>query len=175
MQLNSDDRNKILTEISECQSRILQVFVPTIIAVGLISIADKDKFALITLFSSFAILFGSSLYVTNLSYKIFRNATFLKVINENNKTNEDEIYWENALSLFHTKIAPPKVIGYETKTIAVIYMMFSIVFIFMFFSINLFFSLVCGILLLLIAYKMLTLPNASNQYYENWKEVLKHY
>ena len=61
------NRNQALTELQSCQERTLQTFVPTIIAVGLIAIADRGNFALVTLASSFAVLFGSSMYVASLA------------------------------------------------------------------------------------------------------------
>lgn len=41
--INQKDREKIILEISECQNRIVQIMVPTIISVGLISIADREN------------------------------------------------------------------------------------------------------------------------------------
>jgi hypothetical protein len=70
LEIDKKDHDKVLSEISDCQGRILQTLVPTIISVGLISIADRENIALITLVTSFSVLFGSSLYVASLSYKI---------------------------------------------------------------------------------------------------------
>ncbi|MCW9026600.1 MAG: hypothetical protein OQJ77_04720 [Thiovulaceae bacterium] len=170
------DRDKVLKEISDSQNRILQIFVPTIIAVGLISIADKDKFALITLFAFFAILFASSLYISSLSYKIFRNASFLNAVDSKaSNVNDGTIHWEKAFSLFSKKASIPKIIGYETKTIAVIFVMFSIVYIAMFFSMNPLLSIGLGLVLIIISIRMLLLPSKSKNYLKIWQDVLEDY
>ena len=176
MKLDEKDREKILAEIADCQNRILQTLVPTILAVGLVSIADKKHFALITLFASFAILFGASLYIANLSYKIFRNATFIKAITEReNNGNDSMIHWEKALSIFSKKAAPPAIIGYETKTIAVIFLVFALVYTLMFFSMQPVLSIVFGAILGVVAASILMIPSKSEEYYMMWKRVLEEY
>jgi len=79
---NNFDRDQGRTELEQCQERIMQTLAPILIVVGLISIADRENVALITLCSSFTVLFGSSLYVASLGYKIFRNTTFIQALNE---------------------------------------------------------------------------------------------
>ena len=176
LKLDEKDKDKILTEIADCQNRILQTLVPTILAVGLVSIADKKNFALITLFSSFAILFGASLYIANLSYKIFRNATFIKAVSEREcDENDNMIHWEKALSIFSSKANPPKIIGYETKTIAVIFLVFAIVYTMMFFSMQPILSVAFGLVLGFIALTILNVPSKSQEYYVMWKRVLDEY
>lgn len=176
MKLDEKDREKVLKEIADCQSRILQTLVPTILAVGLVSIADKKNFALITLFSSFAILFAASLYIANLSYKIFRNATFIKALSERECDKDDNmIHWEKALSLFSKKANPPKIIGYETKTIAVIFLVFSAVYGVMFFSMQPYLSVGFGLILGVVALTILKIPSKSEEHYRMWKQVLNEY
>ena len=176
LKIDEKDKDKVLKEISDSQNRIIQIFVPTIIAVGLISIADKENFALITLFASFAILFASSLYISSLSYKIFRNASFINAVNSQTiDADYDTIHWEKAFSLFSKKTQLPKIIAYETKTIAVIFLMFSLVYTAMFFNINQFLSVSLGIVLVYISIKMLLLPSKSDEYFKIWQEVLKEY
>lgn len=174
--VNEKDREKVAAEISEAQGRIIQIFVPTILAVGLISIADKENFALITLFASFAILFGSSLYIANLSYKIFRNATFIKAASEKEEPKESGvIHWEKALSLFAAKKEQPKIIAYETKTIAVIFIVFALIYTMMFYKMNALLSVVFGVILLSLAIKIFLIPSRSKEFYETWKSVLDSY
>jgi hypothetical protein len=174
--VHEKDREKVITEISEAQARIIQIFVPTILAVGLVSITDKENLALVTMFASFAILFGSSLYITNLSYKIFRNATFIRAVSEKEQTKDSGvIHWEKALSIFVSKKEQPKIIAYETKTIAVIFIVFALIYILMFYKMNLILSIVFGIILLILAIKIFLIPSKSNEYYETWKSVLNNY
>lgn len=175
IKLEEKDREKVVSEISDCQSRIVQVLVPTVIAVGLISIADRDKFALITLITSFAILFSSSLYIASLSYKIFRNASFLRVVSELEDKEKTSLHWERALSMFGKLIKPPFIIGYETKTISVIFIVFSISFVFMFFEMNSILSVVLGSILLIVGLSIFFIPFYSEKYYESWKKVIQTY
>lgn len=176
LQIDEKDKEKILKEISDSQTRILNIFVPTILAIGLISIADKENFALVTLLASFSILFASSLYISSLSYKIFRNATFLNALNSHNEKKDDGmIHWERAFSMFLEKTKPPKIIGYETKTIATIFIMFSIVFAVMFFDMNAYLSLSLGAILIFISIRMLLIPSKTKEYYEVWQDVIKDY
>lgn len=166
------DREKVVNEISECQGRILQTFVPTIIAIGLISVANRDEFAFITLVCSFSILFGSSLYVASLCYKIFRNAAFIRALTELNNDNEDVVSWEAALALFNKKFPPPKVLGAETKTISVVYATFSATYVLMFYEISLFFAFLFGLILFAAAARIWFIPKRSDSYYDTWMRVL---
>ena len=101
---------------------------------------------------------------------------FLKALSDttNNETS-NTIHWEKALSLFTQQAIPPKIIGYETKTIAVIYMMFSIVFIVMFFPMSFYYSVGLGAILFFIAFKIFSLPNKAGEYYNTWVEVIESY
>jgi cell division protein FtsL len=178
MELNIDekDRVKILSEISDSQNRVIQIFVPTILAIGLISIADKEKFALTTLFAAFAILFSSSLYIASLSYKIFRNAMFLRAVtSQKNNEKDNVVHWEKALSIFTKKVNPPKIIGYETKTIAIIFIMFAFIYTFMFYYIHPIASVVLGLVLISVAIRILFIPFRAEEYYNKWQDVLKDY
>jgi len=176
MSLNIDkkDYDKVLSEISDSQGRILQTLVPTIISVGLISIADRENVALITLITSFSVLFGSSLYVASLSYKIFRNACFIRAVTEQSMVT-DTIHWEKALSLFNAMESPPKIIGFETKTVSIIYFVFSIAFTFMFYEMNALLSIIFGIILSLVAIRIYLIPRAADAYYAKWTNILTNY
>ncbi len=174
MNIEEKDRDKVISEISECQGRILQTLVPTILAMGLISIADREKFALITSVTAFSVLFSTCLYVTSLSYKIFRNASFIRVLTERNAKHET-FYWEEVLSKFNKHQSPPKIIGYETKTIAIIYLVFSFTYIFMFYEIDPLVTMMLGLILTVTAIRMLFIPNFSDKYYEEWTKILDEY
>lgn len=174
MQVFDKDREKVVAEISDCQSRILQTLVPTIISVGLISIADRENIALITLFSAFAVLFASSLYVGSLTYKIFRNAAFIRALTDLNQS-DSHICWEKALSVFVKSEAPPKIVGSETRAISIIYLVFSFAFIFMFYGINPLMSALLGVILIFVALRIYILPSSSEKYYESWKRILTQF
>lgn len=165
------DYEKVVKEISECQGRILQTFVPTIIAIGLIPVADRQKFALITLVCSFAILFGSSLYVASLSYKIFRNAAFIQALTELNKSGA-VLSWERALLIFNEKRPAPGVLGTETRTISAIYATFSATYILMFYEISPLFAFFFGVILAGVATRIWFIPERYVSYYDTWKKVL---
>ena len=60
---------------------------------------------------------------------------------------------EKALSIFSKKANPPKIIGYETRTIAVIYFVFALVY----------------------TLTILQVPSKSQEHYAMWKEVLDTY
>lgn len=143
-------RDQVLAELEKCQDRVMQTLVPTIISVGLISIADRENVVSITLFACFAVLFSSSLYVASLSHKIFRNTTFIQALNEQD-ASESDLSWWAALSKFQVLEKPIPVIGFETTTISVVYGVFSIAFFFMFQEINFLLSLLLGLLLQLVS------------------------
>jgi len=171
VKLADSDRQKVIDEISASQERILQTFVPTIIAVGLIAIADRENFATITLVSAFVVLFGSSLYVASLSYKIFRNACFIRALSEF-APSTGSLHWEDLLSRFNKAQTPPKIIGYETHTVAFIYMIFSLAFIYMFYVINLPITLLFGTMLFIVALRLFLIPRNADRYHEQWLSIL---
>ena len=174
LKIEEKDRDKVLTEISECQGRILQTLIPTIISVGLISIADRKNIALITLFSAFSVLFASSIYVASLSYKIFRNATFIRALTDHNgKSNT--IHWEKALSIFVKRENPPFFLGYETRTISIIYLVFSLAYIFIFYGISSILSVFLGVILALVSIRIYFIPEHAEEYYLKWKKILKEH
>jgi len=169
--VEENDRQKVIDEIAASQERILQTFVPTIISVGLIAIADRETFATITMVCAFAVLFGSSLYVASLSYKIFRNACFIRALG---KLSPDTgvLHWEDMLSRFHKAMTPPPIIGYETRTVAFIYMIFALAFIYMFYEIDLVMSVVFGILLFVVGLRIYLIPRNADRYHQQWLQIL---
>jgi len=174
MEIDEKDRDKIIAEISECQGRILQTLVPTIIAVGLISIADREKFALITLITAFSVLFGTSVYVASLSYKIFRNSSFIRALTDR-VTSKNTVYWEEALSKFNQYQSPPAIIGYETKTIGIVYLVFSLTYVFMFYELDPLITCILGFVLAAVAFRILFIPSSATKYHTKWKKVLDGY
>jgi len=171
VKLDENDRQKVIDEIAACQERILQTFVPTIIAVGLIAIADRENFATITLVSAFVVLFGSSLYVASLSYKIFRNACFIRALSE--IAPSATVHWEDMLSRFNKAQTPPRIIGYETHTVAFIYVIFSLAFVYMFYEINLPVTLLFGAMLFTVALRLFLIPRGADRYHKQWLAILE--
>jgi hypothetical protein len=169
--LHETDRQKVIDEIAACQERILQTFVPTIISVGLIAIADRETFATITMVCAFAVLFGSSLYVASLSYKIFRNACFIRALGDL-APDTGVIHWEEMLSRFHKAMTPPSIIGYETRTVAFIYMIFALAFIYMFHEIHLAMSVLFGVLLFIVGLRIFLIPRNAERYHRQWLLLL---
>ncbi len=142
---------------------------------GLFSIADREKFALITLITAFSVRFGTSIYVASLSYKIFRNASFISAITDTNTTGERTVYGEEMHSRFNREQSPPIIIGYETKTIAMVYLVFSVTYIFMFYKMSPLITVFLGSILVLVALRILLIPSAAGKYRAKWKAVLTGY
>ncbi len=172
MSIDEADRQKVIDEINGCQERILETFVPTIIAVGLIAVADRDTFATVTLICAFVVLFGASLYTASLSYKIFRNACFIRALSDLAPI-EGSAHWEDMLARFNREQRPPMIIGYETRTIAFIFMIFSLAYVYMFFEINALMAMVCGVLLFVVALRIFLIPRAAERYYQQWQALLQ--
>lgn len=172
--IHEKDREKVLAEIAECQSRVIQTLVPTIIAVGLISIADKKNLAMITVVAAFAVLFCSSLYVASLNYKIFRNASFVRALAEIAPVS-GTIHWETALSLFYRKVTPPHIIGYEVRTVSVVYLVFAAAYVYMFYKLNLLLTIILGLVLAAVAVRIFLIPFRAQTYCQQWKDVLNEH
>ena len=64
------------------------------------------------------------------------------------------------------------VIGYETKTIAVVYFVFAITFIFMFYRINPVINLILGSILILLSLRIFLIPWTTRKYEKRWTAVL---
>jgi hypothetical protein len=126
------DITQVVGEMQQMQSRVMQTLVPTILALGLISFAGRESINYLSFGGAFAVLFTSSLYVSSLSYKIFRNAAFLSVFNRKVDT-KDTIYYENLMKKYRSIKHDPPVIHAETTTAAIIYLVLSITFFFIFF------------------------------------------
>lgn len=167
----NQNREQALGELKDCQERTLKTLVPTIIAVGLTSIANRENFAIVTLISSFAILFSSSLYVASLAYKIFRNGVYLEVLNEKDSSTSEKS-WNSHLQEFNSLKKPPLIIGRETTTVGVIYLVFSSSFILMFYEIHLLLTCFLGATLAAVAVRIFRLPKLSTKQKEHWEQVL---
>lgn len=174
MHIQDWDRDKVISEMSDCQSRILQILVPTLVSVGLISVADREHFAIITIICAFSVLFYSSFYSASLSYKIFRNASFIRALSER-KGATTSFNWEAALAKFNSTKSAPRVLGYETKTLATVYLVFVLSFVFMFIDIETVLSLVLGVILVVVAVRIYLIPGYADKYLSNWKEVMSEF
>ena len=108
--VSKSSHEKVIKEIADSQTRVVQTLVPTILAIGLIAVAASaslggsegaSRFRLdIVVGCTFAILFSSSIYVAALSYKIFRNGTFLSVFAPT-ETGKDEVEWETVVGRYN--------------------------------------------------------------------------
>ncbi len=119
--LSRPGRERIQREIEDCQKRITQVLVPTIVGFGLLGVSTfgaiesvEESTILIFLFAFLAVFVTSGLYITSLSYRIFRNAAFLR------KFSEKEGDWERMLKKYN-EVNPPRILDLETTTIGLIY------------------------------------------------------
>lgn len=127
LSLSEADVSALNTEIESCQDRIVRVLVPTIISFGITSIGQVGVGASgalnyeILFGALFSVLFSSSLYITSMSYKIFERAAFLRVL------TGDRTDWETVVHRYRKRYSP-RIIGSETSTISLIYMVLSILF-----------------------------------------------
>lgn len=164
------EKARVQSEISDCQGRILKVLMPTLLSLGAISLAKVESSPFLTLASAFAVLFSSSLYIASLSYKIFRNATFLKVLiaHAPDQTNS----WEDALIRFNGLKKPPFFIGYETRTIGFIYLIFAACFYVMFKDVAYGWAIGLGLAIACIAARILLIPTRVTQMTKQWEDSL---
>lgn len=139
MKVDTGDWHKIRREIEQCQARVLQTLVPTILSLGLIAFsrfvneAEVGSPPYITMGATFAVLLASSLYIASLSYKIFMNAGFLSVFAEK---KPDTIYWEDVVVKFRELAGRPRIIHSETTTAAMIYIILTAIYVFIFASLS---------------------------------------
>ncbi|NIV03606.1 hypothetical protein GWN26_13275 [Candidatus Saccharibacteria bacterium] len=170
--VDSGDLEKVKNEIDQMQTRVIQILVPTILGFGLIAIADPQSIRDITMGCAFAILFSSSLFVTALSYKIFRNASFLQIFAKAESTRET-VYWEDALSDFRKKGGVPRIVHSETTAVATIYAVMAFTYFFMFYRISLVAAAVLSLILLIVAIRMFLLYQNLEKFDNTWKKVKK--
>ncbi len=168
--LDESDRERIETELRQCQARVVQTLVPTILALGLIALAESARIRDISLGCAFAVLFSSSLYVASLSYKIIRNAEFLKVF-ASPEIGDNKICWEYALSAYRKTYGNPLVIHSETTTAATIYSVLSLAFFFIFYRVNLIASIVGTVVLLFVSFGIFLTYKRSNKVTERWEKL----
>lgn len=127
--LPEEAREKISSEIKECQDRVVRVLVPTIISFGLASVGNMGAqggviFSDRIVFGAlFAVLFSSSLYIASLSYKIFERAAFLRYF----AREEERLEWEEVVQRYREEHSP-RFIGSETSAVAWIYTTLAVTF-----------------------------------------------
>ena len=78
-ELPDSDRAKVENEISSLQNRVLQIIIPTMLSIGIVSIVGSDHYGKVAMAGTCAIVMSSGTFVATLSYKIFQNAAFLQV------------------------------------------------------------------------------------------------
>lgn len=167
MKIHKEDREKLVSEISKCQERITQILGPTIFALGVLGVSDIEKQMEMTMTCMFSVLFLSGMFILTLSYKIYRNASFIKVFStKNNK----EVYWENMLAEFRKEEKLPPIIHAEATTIGVVYLVMSVVF-FMLFKRHFIFASFFTCLLLIIPISMFCIYAKSKHYDSIWKKI----
>ena len=169
--LDENDRNKIEAEIAQYQARVIQTLVPTILALGLLAIANPANIDKpIALGCAFAILFSSGLYVASLSYKIFMNATFLRTFSN---IEPNKIYWEEAISEYR-HYRRVLLFQSETATAAIIYAVLALTFLFIFYEVNPVASALGALLLLLVAFSIWMIYARRTSYANTWKDLKPH-
>ena len=172
IQLSNKDRDKVMDEISQCQARVLQTMVPTILALGLLAIAQKDSIPGLALGCGFAILFCSGLYVAALSHKIFRNAGFLAIFSDNLLQDDHTINWESVLNRYpgtHREFP----IYSETTTAGTIYLALALTYFYVFFAKNPIAVNICTVLLIGVSALIFYTYFRREIHRERWKKVKK--
>ncbi len=123
-ELSESACKKAKAEIENCQKRIIQIMAPTIVAFGITGISSigegSGENILFIFLALFAVLFSSSLYIASLSYKIFKNAAYLR---KYAKKEDWEKLMEIERGLYRTWF-----IGTETSAIGCIYILLSVIF-----------------------------------------------
>lgn len=168
--LHEEDRKAFHDEIQQCQSRVLQTLVPTILALGLIAVADPKNIGGLSLGCAFAVLFSSSIYVASLSFKIFRNASFLDTFSDREAEQGSEyVRLSDAISFFNDQSISPTVLRAETSTAALIYLVLALTFGYIFYSVNLIVTIVCTVILLSVSLRIIHIYRSFSKYKEVWE------
>lgn len=81
--------------------------------------------------------------------------------------------WGRALNKFQDQAKAPGVIGYETKTISIVYLVFSGAFFLMFYEMHLWLALGLGTILGIVAYRIFSIPKMSDDHIATWRQVFK--
>tara|TARA_B100001964_G_C14021177_1_gene503919 strand:- start:199 stop:777 length:579 start_codon:yes stop_codon:yes gene_type:complete len=121
--LRDSDRAKVEKEISSLQQRVIRIIIPTMLSIGLVSIAGTEEYGKVAMAGTFAILMSSGMFVAALSYKIFQNAAFLRVF-VTPVGDPAELSWEDALIRFRRGWIS-LIIPTETTAAAIIYFLFA--------------------------------------------------
>ncbi len=169
MSVDEKDLKRVQTELSQCQARVLQTLVPTILGFGLIAIANPQSIRDVTLGCNFAILFSSSLYVASLSYKIFRNAAFLRTF-LTAEVEKNKIYWEKVLSKYWEEHHPFPIHS-ETTTAGFIYVVLALTFLFIFYKVDPIAASIGTVLLLLVALSIFMIYVKKGNYQKTWEDI----
>jgi len=173
LKLHEEDRKAFHDEIQQCQSRVLQTLVPTILALGLIAVADPENIGGLSLGCAFAVLFSSSLYVASLSFKIFRNASFLDAFSDREaKQGAEYVRLSDAISYFNAQSVSPTVLRAETSTAALIYLVLAVTFGYIFYSVNLIVTIICTVILLSVSIRIIHIYKSFSEYKEVWKDYI---
>jgi len=168
--LPSHEQKFIQQEIRDCQTRVLQTLVPTILALGLIAVSDPLNISSLSLECAFAVLFSSSMYVASLSFKIFRNSTFLFVFARGEGENTKKLMWSDALKAFNNHKLSPFIIRAETTTAALIYTVLAITFCYVFISVNFIVTIICTAVLLIVALRIFGIYRSASKYKKFWTD-----
>ena len=122
-ELPDSDRAKVENEISSLQNRVLQIIIPTMLSIGIVSIVGSDHYGKVAMAGTCAIVMSSGTFVATLSYKIFQNAAFLRVF-VTPSGHPGGLSWEDELIKFREGVIS-LIIPAETTPAAIIYFLFA--------------------------------------------------
>lgn len=159
-----DEYQKLKQEIANYQDHSFRVMIYTMMIVGGIT-GVKSSSDMMLFVGVSVVLFSSLIYLIVVANKIFAIGTYIAVFHEEEKRKS----WDSLLPEFRSKFK----FLYETKAIAVIYLMVSVGFLYFFLSVNAWFvPTVFGIFILLCIILFFT-PNRGKAYKKEWEKLRK--
>ncbi len=170
--ISAKDRDKVMEETSQCQARVVQTMVPTILALGLLAVAPPGNLDGIALGCAFAIVFCSGLYVACLSFKIFRNAAFLSVFSDWIDRKDGTINFEDLIGRYRGggRAFP---IHSETTTAGIIYLALAATFFYIFHGKSILAARVCATALVVVSGFILATYYSRGIHTKRWMKVKK--
>jgi hypothetical protein len=75
-ELPDSDRAKVENEISSLENKVLQIIIPSMLSIGLVSIVGSQHYGKVAMAGTCAIIMSSGTSVATLSYKKFKTLVF---------------------------------------------------------------------------------------------------
>jgi hypothetical protein len=167
MDFKENDYKYVTEEMQRCQKRIASTIVSLILSIGLIGTSKftGTKVAHISMYSHFGVLLCASLYISSLTFKIFRNAAFIQYMN----AIQNIPAWEAVLEKFNEKT---RVSLYETTAVWFIFLFLDLAYCVLYITEDWIF-VVISFIILLIPLILILLFMRKRYYVNKWKDSLE--